>query len=147
MDDEECVMIHALPRSQPDIPPILHLPKLKGHDLFEITVDELQHLYAIEAFTSEDYVQSCLDRIQATNPYLEAVIETNPDAIRIAQELDEERKQGNIRGPLHGIPVLVKDVGDMNSFSLTPSLPRSIPYYFSLLSRLLDVRIALDTKW
>ena len=45
------------------------------------------------------------------NPYLEAVIETNPDALEIAQRLDDERARGKVRGPLHGIPVLVKDVG------------------------------------
>jgi amidase len=42
-------------------------------------------------------------------PHLNAVIELNPDALAIAGKLDEERKQGRIRGPLHGIPVLVKD--------------------------------------
>jgi amidase len=44
------------------------------------------------------------------NPYLECVIETNPDALTIAAELDEERRLAKIRGPLHGVPVLVKDV-------------------------------------
>ncbi len=44
------------------------------------------------------------------NPYLECVIETNPDALEQALQLDQERKQGRIRGALHGIPVLVKDV-------------------------------------
>lgn len=45
------------------------------------------------------------------NPYLEAVIETNPDALAIARSLDDERKDGKVRGPLHAVPVLVKDVG------------------------------------
>ncbi|KAL8884450.1 MAG: hypothetical protein Q9192_006843, partial [Flavoplaca navasiana] len=44
------------------------------------------------------------------NPYLEAVIEVNPDALAIAKKLDEERQNGNVRSSLHGIPVLVKDV-------------------------------------
>lgn len=44
------------------------------------------------------------------NPYLECVIEINPDALAIAAILDEERRAGKIRGPLHGVPVLVKDV-------------------------------------
>ena len=48
------------------------------------------------------------------NPYLEAVIETNPDALEIAAELDDERRAGTVRGILHGIPVLVKDVRDEN---------------------------------
>jgi amidase len=99
------------PPSQPDMPSIFRLPKLKGHDLFEVTVDEIQHLYSAGAFTAEEYVQFCLGQIQATNPYLEAVIETNPDALTIARQMDIERKNGRVRGPLHGIPVLVKDVG------------------------------------
>ena len=44
------------------------------------------------------------------NQYLEAVIELNPDALDIATQLDQERAKGHVRGPLHGIPVLVKDV-------------------------------------
>lgn len=44
------------------------------------------------------------------NPYLECVIETNPEALAIASSLDLERKNGKLRGSLHGIPVLVKDV-------------------------------------
>lgn len=51
-----------------------------------------------------------------TNPYLECIIETNPDALEIAKNLDEERQRGQIRGSLHGIPVLVKDVG-LQAFS------------------------------
>lgn len=45
-----------------------------------------------------------------TNQYLECVIETNPDALNIATALDNERRNGKVRGPLHGVPVLVKDV-------------------------------------
>jgi amidase len=50
-----------------------------------------------------------LSRIASLNPLLHAVIETNPNAISIAQHLDSERRKGQIRGPLHGIPILVKD--------------------------------------
>lgn len=48
------------------------------------------------------------------NPYLEAVVETNPDALDIAAALDAERRAGTVRGMLHGIPVLVKDVRDLS---------------------------------
>jgi amidase len=54
-------------------------------------------------------VMGYLDRIQALNPLLHSVIETNPDAISIAERLDDERRSGRIRGPLHGIAILVKD--------------------------------------
>jgi amidase len=49
--------------------------------------------------------------ISKVNPYLEAVIETSPEALDHAKALDEERRLGKIKGPLHGIPVFVKDVG------------------------------------
>lgn len=55
------------------------------------------------------------------NPYLECVIETNPDAIEIAQRMDEERKQGKVRGKLHGIPVLVKDVCNQVPIGRSPA--------------------------
>ena len=103
--------------SQPTVPRAFHLPSLNGHELFEITVDEIQHLYSSQAFTATDYTQFCLDGIQSVNPYLEAVIETNPDALQVANELDQERQQGTVRGPLHGIPVLVKDVGALSSLT------------------------------
>lgn len=115
-DTEDYLLVHRDTRLQPSVPPIFSLPQLKGHDLFEITVDELQNFYSSKAFTSEEYTQFCLDRIQAVNPYLEAVIETNPDAPSIAQQLDKERACGKARGPLHGVPVLVKDVGSNQSF-------------------------------
>ena len=62
--------------------------------------------------TSSELTRQCLDRIEATNhrgPALRAVIEVNPDATRLARALDAERKAGRTRGPLHGIPVLLKD--------------------------------------
>lgn len=49
-------------------------------------------------------------RIERVNPTLHAVSEINPDSIDIARERDEERAIGNVRGPLHGVPILVKDV-------------------------------------
>ena len=98
------------PLSQDHIPQIFHLPKLKGLDLFEITIDELQEHYENDSLTSVGYVQFCLDRIQKIDPYLEAIIETNPDALLIAAALDQERQNGKVRGSSHGVPVLVKDV-------------------------------------
>jgi amidase len=50
-----------------------------------------------------------LDRIGRLDPVLHAVIETNPDALEIAERRDTERRTGRVRGPLHGIPILVKD--------------------------------------
>jgi amidase len=59
--------------------------------------------------SSKDLVMGYLRRIASLNPLLNSVIETNPNAVSIAQHLDNERRRGHVRGPLHGIPVLVKD--------------------------------------
>ena len=78
-------------------------------DWLEATIPQLQSLFASGALSSEELTRGYLDRIAQMNPVLGAVIETNPDAIKIAQKLDGERRSGRVRGPLHGIPVLVKD--------------------------------------
>jgi len=73
--------------------------------------------------TSERIVRDCLLRIEAIDrhgPRLGSVIEINPEAVEIARALDVERKAGRLRGPLHGVPVLVKDniaTGDRMSTS------------------------------
>jgi amidase len=50
-----------------------------------------------------------IDEVDKNGPYINSVIELNPDALEIADSLDAERKAGKIRGPLHGIPILIKD--------------------------------------
>ena len=77
--------------------------------IIEATIAELQALMASGALTSHQLTHTYLDRIAKLNPVLAAVIETNPDALQIAKRLDAERQRGRLRGPLHGIPVLVKD--------------------------------------
>ncbi len=71
---------------------------------------------------SVDLTRRYLERIAAidrTGPALRSVIETNPDALEIATERDRERGQGRVRGPLHGLPVLVKDNIDTGDRMLT----------------------------
>src|SRR6266581_6084446 len=75
----------------------------------EATIPELQALMNSGALTSEQLTTNYLNQIASLNPLLHAIIETNPDALAIATELDTERESGHLRGPLHGIPVLVKD--------------------------------------
>src|SRR5215472_16673228 len=75
----------------------------------EASITQLQAAMTAGQLSAKDLVQGYLDRIKQLNPTLHAVIETNPNAIAIAVALDNERKKGYIRGPLHGIPLLVKD--------------------------------------
>ncbi len=75
----------------------------------EATIPELQALMNSGALTSVQLTTNYLNQIATFNPLLHAVIERNPDALAIAKKLDTERHSGHLRGPLHGIPVLVKD--------------------------------------
>ncbi len=81
-------------------------------ELDEITVDQLQDAMKSGKYTSESVTKMYLDRIHEIDkngPTLNTVIELNPDAIDIARKLDQERAQGKIRGPLHGVPIMIKD--------------------------------------
>src|SRR6516225_499117 len=75
----------------------------------EATIPQLQAAMASGELTSRELTMGYRDRIASLNPLLHAVIETNPNAVSIAARLDNERRRGLLRGPLHGIPVLVKD--------------------------------------
>src|SRR5437899_5827875 len=89
---------------------LLRAPSVFADESFiEATIPQLQALMASGQLTSKELVEGYLARIQSLNPLLHSVIETNPDAISIAQRLDNERRRGHVRGPLHGIPILVKD--------------------------------------
>ncbi len=81
-------------------------------ELNEISIDQLQKKMQEGSLSSKAITQLYLNRIDQIDkkgPALHAVIELNPDAISIAEAMDKERKEGKIRGPLHGIPVLIKD--------------------------------------
>ena len=91
-------------------------------ELNEATIDSLQQKMQKGEYTSRSLTQLYLQRIEDIDkkgPALHAVIETNPDALSIADELDKERKSGKLRGPLHGIPVLVKDNIDTGDKMMT----------------------------
>jgi amidase len=78
----------------------------------EATVAQLQAEMASGKLTSEDLTQEYITRIAALDqngPGVNAVIELNPDALAIARQMDALRKRGTVLGPLHGIPVLLKD--------------------------------------
>jgi amidase len=81
-------------------------------ELNEITISELQEKMKSGKYTSEQITKLYLDRIEAVDkegPKINAVIELNPDALAIAKAMDKERKEGKVRGNLHGIPILIKD--------------------------------------
>lgn len=88
----------------------LPLPREDG--LFEKSVTELSAMMARGELSSRALTERYLQRMAALDkrgPAINAVIELNPDAAPIADALDAERKAGKVRGPLHGIPVLIKD--------------------------------------
>ncbi|MES2653493.1 MAG: amidase [Bacteroidota bacterium] len=81
-------------------------------ELNETTINKLQTNMQNGKFSSKSLTKLYLKRIaeiDKSGPKLNAVIELNPDALTIAAAMDAERKQGQVRGPLHGIPILIKD--------------------------------------
>jgi amidase len=102
--------------------------------LDEVTLADLQAAMASGRMTARSITQQYIDRIQALDragPTLRAVLEINPDALSIADSLDRERRAGKVRGPLHGIPIVIKDNIDTadrmtttaGSYALAGSIP------------------------
>ena len=84
----------------------------KEFELDELTIAELQEGMKSGKFTARSLVRKYLDRIDDVDkggPAINSVIEINPEAVAIAESLDRERKEKGPRGPLHGIPILIKD--------------------------------------
>ena len=87
-------------------------PEAPALSLEEATIDGLQEQMKAGTLTARRLTQAYLDRIEALDrkgPTLRSVIETNPEALVIADALDVERRVKGPRGPLHGIPILLKD--------------------------------------
>jgi amidase len=102
----------ALASSAPAAAERVRQPATWQDALVEKTIAELALEMQRGALTSHALTARYLARIDAMDkrgPAINAVIELNPDALTIADQRDAERKSGNVRGPLHGIPVLIKD--------------------------------------
>ncbi|MET0497703.1 MAG: amidase family protein, partial [Steroidobacteraceae bacterium] len=87
-------------------------PAAAAHSLLGKSIAELQKDLSTGTLTSEALTREYLQRIQTIDrqgPTLRSVLSLNPDAIDEARALDQERKQKGARGPLHGIPILIKD--------------------------------------
>lgn len=78
-------------------------------ELEEITISELQNAMQSGKMSAKEIAQKYLERIATIDKKINSVIEVNPDALKIAEDLDKERRAGKIRGALHGIPVVLKD--------------------------------------
>ena len=123
-------------------------------DLIEVTIAELQAWMASGKISSRKLVelyQARIDAIDRHGPKVNSVLELNPDAESIAAALDEERRKKGPRGPLHGIPMLIKDNIDTHdrmhttagSLALMGSTP---PLDATVASRLRDAGVVLMGK-
>jgi amidase len=113
-----------------------------GSWIEEMTISKLQQGYKDRKYTIKDVVQVYLDRINEIDkngPKLNSVIAINPDALQIADELDKEMASGIIRGPLFGVPVIIKDNIDthdkMPTTAGATALRNSFPLTDSFISK------------
>jgi amidase len=86
--------------------------EVKPFELDEVTIADLEAGMASGKFSARSITEKYLARIEEIDkqgPALNSVIEVNPDALAIADALDKERREKHVRGPMHGIPVLIKD--------------------------------------
>ncbi len=77
--------------------------------IHEATIADLQAQMENDGLTSTALTSEYIDRIETIDTLLHSVLEVNPDALEIAMALDDERRRSGPRGPLHGIPILLKD--------------------------------------
>ncbi len=97
--------------------------------LEEATIADLQQAMETHQVTARELVRMYLHRINQIDqhgPQLRSLIETNPEAVAIADQLDAERAKGHVRGPMHGIPVVLKDNYDTADRMMTTAGSRAL---------------------
>ena len=90
--------------------------------LIEATIEEITKAFEFEALTAEQLVQLYLNRIETyedNGPTLNSITTVNPEALEVARQLDEQRRSGEVKSALHGIPVLLKD--NIDTFDMPTS--------------------------
>ncbi|NNK69532.1 MAG: amidase [Flavobacteriaceae bacterium] len=108
---------------------------INDFEFLEITIPEIREKLDEGELSVVDLTQAYIERIEAIDqagPQLNSVIMINPDALLIAQELDDELQAGKIRGPLHGIPILLKDNIDTKDKMPTTAGSRALENSFPL---------------
>ena len=129
-------------RTEPPPDAKANLPSVAPFELDEISILELQRRMDSGQETARSIAEKYLRRIEEIDrqgPALRSVIEINPDALAIANSLDRERRESGARGPLHGIPILIKDNIDtadrMTTTAGSLALEGSIPERDSFVAR------------
>ncbi|HNP19139.1 MAG TPA: amidase [Fulvivirga sp.] len=108
---------------------VVNQPSPENFSLAEMDIQQMQEQYAAGTLTIKEVVQAYLDRIDQIDKNgirLNSVIAVNPDALQIAEALDKEMKEGKSRGPMHGIPVLLKDNIDTHDKMATTAGSRAL---------------------
>jgi amidase len=105
-------VLPALAGAREVVPSAATPGEVKPFELDEITIADLQSGMASGKFSARSITEKYLARIEEIDkqgPALNSVLEVNPEALAIADALDKERKEQHVRGPMHGVPVLIKD--------------------------------------
>jgi amidase len=105
-------VLPALAAAREIASPAPAVPEVPAFELDEISISELQNGMKSGKFTAKAIAEKYLariDQIDKQGPAINSIIELNPDALAAAEAMDKERQASKVRGPLHGIPILIKD--------------------------------------
>ena len=113
-------------------------PASKSFTVVEATIGDMRTAMEQGRVTSRQLVQQYLMRIGSYEDRLHAAIMVNPDALKLADERDRERAQGKVRGPLHGIPIALKDnihTTDMRTTGGALAFEQLVPPYEATITK------------